>query len=74
MRRATLQLLRFAWTDCPWLAAPVNPDEEGKLYGKLVDAGATIISIAHRLELRQFHKRELILKGDGSGSWELRDL
>jgi hypothetical protein len=31
-------------------------------------------TVAHRLELRKFHSRELILKGDGTGGWELREL
>jgi ATP-binding cassette subfamily D (ALD) protein 3 len=39
-----------------------------------VEAGITCISIAHRLELRRFHQQELVLKGDGTGAWELREL
>ena len=54
--------------------AAINPDEEGKLYAACVDAGITLISIAHRLELRAFHQQELVLKGDGTGAWELRQL
>lgn len=52
----------------------VNPDEECKLYQRLIEANITCISIAHRLELRQFHQQELVVKGDGTGAWELRDL
>lgn len=56
----------------------INTDMEQALYARLVrgeredgEGGATIISIAHRLELQKFHERTLKIKGDGSGVWEL---
>jgi ABC-type uncharacterized transport system fused permease/ATPase subunit len=33
--------------------------------------GATVISIAHRLELKKVHTQTLVIKGDGSGVWDL---
>ena len=47
----------------------INPDEEHLLYERVIAQGTTVVSIAHRLELRRFHKRELRVKGDGAGSW-----
>ena len=49
----------------------INPDEEGQLYERVIEQGTTVVSIAHRLELRKFHRKELKLAGDGSGGWEL---
>ena len=64
----------------------INADEEQTLYARLIrgaDAnagagpslkgrgGATVISIAHRLELKKFHTQTLVIKGDGSGIWDL---
>ena len=63
---------RFAVLD--EATSAINPDEEGRLYEKLAQAGITYISIAHKLELRKFHTVELALKGDGDGGWELRNL
>ena len=51
----------------------INPDEEGKLYEHVIAGGTTVVSIAHRLELRRFHKKELKLRGDGNGGWELHE-
>lgn len=63
---------RFAVLD--EATSAINPDEEGRLYEKLTAAGVTYVSIAHRLELRKYHSVELVLKGDGTGAWELRNL
>jgi ABC-type uncharacterized transport system fused permease/ATPase subunit len=41
------------------------------LYEHVIAQGTTVVSIAHRLELRRFHKRELRVSGDGEGGWEL---
>jgi ABC-type uncharacterized transport system fused permease/ATPase subunit len=49
----------------------INPDEEGQLYERVIEQGTTVVSIAHRLELRKFHRKELKLAGDGLGGWEL---
>ena len=51
----------------------INPDEECSLYQKLCSS-TTVLSIAHRLELRKFHDRELRIVGDGTGAWELKPL
>eukprot|EP00298_Acanthocystis_sp_HF-20_P011614 c19478_g1_i1.p1 GENE.c19478_g1_i1~~c19478_g1_i1.p1 ORF type:complete len:688 (+),score=227.81 c19478_g1_i1:22-2064(+) len=52
----------------------INPDEELHLYEELAHFDCTVFSIAHRLELRKLHHFELIIKGDGSGHWELVEL
>ena len=54
--------------------AAINPDEESKLYVMVLENDTTVFSIAHRLELRKFHKAELHFVGDGSGSFEIREL
>ena len=52
----------------------INPDEEAALYAGVARMGTTMLSIAHRLELRKFHTRELKVKGDGTGAWEVEEL
>jgi putative ATP-binding cassette transporter len=42
---------------------------EAVLYQRLVDAGTTLVSIAHRAGVLRFHSHVLKLKGDGE--WEL---
>ena len=49
----------------------VNGDEQGRLHECLLEAGITLLSIAHRPEVRPFHQLELQLAGDGSGAWKL---
>jgi len=49
----------------------INPDEESQLYERLVQTDTTVISIAHRLELRKFHKDELKIAGDGVGGFKI---
>ena len=51
----------------------INPDEEGTLYEAVIAQGTTVVSIAHRLELRACHELELKLLGDGEGGWELHE-
>jgi ABC-type uncharacterized transport system fused permease/ATPase subunit len=51
----------------------INPDEEDALYERVIAQGTTVVSIAHRLELRKFHELELKLLGDGAGGWELHE-
>jgi ABC-type uncharacterized transport system fused permease/ATPase subunit len=51
----------------------INPDEEGLLYQRVLQQGTTVVSIAHRLELRKFHSLELKLLGDGKGGWALHE-
>jgi ABC-type uncharacterized transport system fused permease/ATPase subunit len=51
----------------------INPDEEGQLYERVIEQGTTVVSIAHRLELRNCHTLELKLLGDGEGGWELHE-
>jgi len=52
----------------------INVTDEGPLYQKLLDLGITVFSIAHRVELKKFHKKELHYFGDGTGKWKLIDL
>ena len=54
--------------------AAINPEEEAKLYAETLACGTTVFSIAHRLELRRFHRLELRFAGDGSGAYELTEL
>ncbi len=49
----------------------VNSDEQARLHEALLEAGITLLSIAHRPEVRRFHHVELQLAGDGSGAWSL---
>ena len=52
----------------------INPDHEAELYKEVCSSGTTIVSIAHRLELRKFHANELKIKGDGKGGYEVSKL
>lgn len=52
----------------------INPDEETELYNKVLESNCTVFSIAHRLELREFHDFELQFSGDGSGGFNIIDL
>ena len=49
----------------------INPDEESALYQRLIATETTVVSIAHRLELRKFHKNELKIAGDGLGAFKI---
>ncbi|MFM7733551.1 MAG: ATP-binding cassette domain-containing protein [Cyanobium sp.] len=42
---------------------------EARLYGQLLAAGPSLVSVGHRPSLRAFHQRELHL--DGRGGWRL---
>ena len=52
----------------------INPDHEAELYKEVCSSGTTVVSIAHRLELRKFHANELKIKGDGKGGYEVSKL
>jgi ABC-type uncharacterized transport system fused permease/ATPase subunit len=52
----------------------INPDHEADLYKEVCESGTTIVSIAHRLELRKFHSNELKIKGDGFGGYSIHKL
>jgi len=52
----------------------INVTDEGPLYQKLLDMNITVFSIAHRIELKKFHTKELQYSGDGHGNWRLIDL
>jgi len=52
----------------------INPDEESALYEKLIATDTTVVSIAHRLELRKFHAKELKIAGDGAGGFKVVQL
>merc|ERR1712190_617005 len=47
----------------------INVQQEGPLYQAAVDKGITLLSIAHRPTVRQYHQMELNIVGDGSGKW-----
>ena len=47
----------------------LDSKNEERLYQKLMDSGATLISVSHRLNILQFHTHVLELGGDGS--WKL---
>jgi len=49
----------------------INVQQEGPLYQAAVDRGITLLSIAHRPTVRQYHQQELNIVGDGSGEWTL---
>jgi len=61
---------RFAVLD--EATSAINADEESPFYQHLKELGITVFSIAHRLELRNFHDIELTLAGDGKGNWSLK--
>lgn len=52
----------------------INPDEEGRLYEELCKLKVTFFSIAHRLDLRRFHQKELNLAGDGTGAYTITEI
>lgn len=43
----------------------LDSKNEDQLYQKLLDSGATLISVSHRLNILKFHKHVLNLIGDG---------
>lgn len=61
---------RFAVLDeC---TAAVSADGEAVLYKAMASAGITMLSVAHRKAVMDFHQMSVVL--DGSGSWELKSL
>ena len=52
------------------VTSAVNAEEQASLHERLLGCGATLISVAHRPEVRRFHKEEVRLAGDGS--WAVR--
>ncbi len=52
----------------------MNVDDEGPIYQRILDEGITVFSIAHRTQLRRFHKHELRLEGDGTGAWRVESI
>jgi len=49
----------------------INVQVEGPLYQTALQRGITLLSIAHRTTLRQYHRWELNVLGDGSGDCTL---
>ncbi len=43
------------------------------LYSALKHAGITFVSVGHRPTLLEYHERVLVLEGDSSGSWSVKD-
>ena len=54
------------------VTSAVNAEEQASLHERLLGCGATLISVAHRPEVRRFHKEEVRLAGDGS--WAVRPI
>jgi putative ATP-binding cassette transporter len=44
----------------------LDSQNEEALYQLLHESGATLVSVSHRLNIRQYHKHVLELGGDGS--------
>lgn len=63
---------RFAILD--EATSAINPDEEGALYEEFEKNNITVFSIAHRMELKRFHKKHLHFKADGKGNWTLKKI
>lgn len=52
--------------------AAVSADGEVVLYNAMAEAGITMLSVAHRKAVMDFHQAAVIL--DGSGAWEWKEL
>ena len=53
------------------LSLCLSPDVEQSFYNRCTQMNLGILSISHKIELKDFHDFELHYKGDASGSWEL---
>ena len=61
---------RFAVLDeC---TAAVSADGEVVLYKAMADAGITMLSVAHRKAVMEFHQASVVM--DGAGGWEIKPL
>ncbi|KAL3685457.1 hypothetical protein R1sor_003479 [Riccia sorocarpa] len=49
----------------------LSEQAEDSIYGRLLELGVTIISVAHRKRLRCYHSRLLEIFGDLKGGWSL---
>lgn len=54
------------------VTAAVSADGEVVLYRAMAEAGITMLSIAHRKAVMQFHQAAIVL--DGDGGWEFKQL
>lgn len=63
---------KFAFLD--EATAAISTEIEGALMQACHDAGITMISVAHRKTLRDFHAQALVLHGDGKGGWHSENL
>ena len=53
----------------------MNPEIERELYTEITRrTNVTVISIAHRMALAQYHDLRLTIVGDGSGQWHVEQL
>lgn len=52
--------------------AAVSADGEVVLYNAMAEAGITLLSVAHRKAVMEFHQAAIVL--DGSGGWEWKEL
>jgi len=51
----------------------ISPDVEKAIYDRCTEMNLGIFSISHKIELKEFHDRELHMLGDLEGGWELHD-
>jgi ATP-binding cassette subfamily D (ALD) long-chain fatty acid import protein len=49
----------------------ISPDVEQELYNRCTELNLAIFSISHKIELKEFHDRELHYYGDADGSWKM---
>ena len=49
----------------------VDVDSEARLLGLCQGAGISLVTVAHRPSVRRFHDVQLVIKGDGSGGFEV---
>mmetsp|Transcript_5767 Transcript_5767/g.21807 ORF Transcript_5767/g.21807 Transcript_5767/m.21807 type:complete len:1437 (-) Transcript_5767:153-4463(-) len=51
-----------------------DPENERIIYEHCVNLGITLVSIAHRKELKRYHSRILKLYGNGTGMWSVDEV
>lgn len=51
----------------------LDSTNERILYTALKHAGITFVSVGHRPTLLEYHEKVLVLEGDASGSWSIKD-
>lgn len=51
----------------------LDSTNERVLYTALKNAGITFVSVGHRPTLLEYHEKVLVLEGDSSGSWSMKE-